>query len=168
LRHGRAAHDHGDVAKESAGLMMFRRQDGRVEVLLAHPGGPFWRSRQQGAWTIPKGGVQDGESTLEAAIREFLEETGVASSEPYLPLGQVTQRSGKIVHAFAFEGTCDPAALVSMETTTEWPPRSGRHISIPEIDEIRFVSIGEARSLLNPAQVILLDRLIGLLDDRHA
>jgi predicted NUDIX family NTP pyrophosphohydrolase len=151
------------VAKESAGLMMFRRQEGRLEVLLAHPGGPFWRSRQEGAWTIPKGGVQEGESTLETATREFLEETGVQACGPYLPLGQITQKSGKVVHAFAFEGTCDTAALVSMETTTEWPPKSGRIIPIPEIDEIRFVSIGEARKLLNPAQVVLVDRLLSTL-----
>jgi predicted NUDIX family NTP pyrophosphohydrolase len=139
---------------------MFRQTEGRLEVLLAHPGGPFWRTRNSGAWTIPKGGIDDGEGPLDTARREFQEETGVTPTGPFLPLGQVTQRSGKIVHAWAFEGSCDPAALVSMETTTEWPPRSGQYIAIPEIDEIRFVSIGEARLMLNAAQVEFLDRLM--------
>ena len=133
-------------------------------MLLAHPGGPFWQTRHEGAWTIPKGGIQDGERASESAIREFREETGVEPCAPFIPLGQIVQRSGKIVHAWAFEGDCDPAALVSMETTTEWPPRSGKHITIPEIDRIQFFSIDQAKLAINPAQVALLDRLVQALN----
>jgi predicted NUDIX family NTP pyrophosphohydrolase len=149
--------------KESAGLLLFRRRDADVEVLLAHPGGPYWTVREEGAWTIPKGGIHTGESPLETAIREFIEETGFEPSGPYIPLGHVTQRSGKIVHAWAFEGDCDPSALTSATTTTEWPPRSGRQIEIPEIDRAGFFSVADGRRLLNIAQVELLDRLTAAL-----
>lgn len=151
-------------AKQSAGLLMFRRKAGRLEVLLAHPGGPFWQGRHSGAWTIPKGGIHEGERASEGAIREFKEETGFEPQEPFIFLGQIVQRSGKIVHAWAFEGDCDPDALVSMETTTEWPPRSGRVIAIPEIDRVRFFTIDEARDVINPAQASLLDRLVRELE----
>jgi predicted NUDIX family NTP pyrophosphohydrolase len=146
-------------ARQSAGLLMFRRDGARLEVLLAHPGGPFWEARHQGAWTIPKGGIHAHETMLEAAIREFREETGFEPCPPYLPLGPIRQRSGKIVHAWAFEGTCDPARLVSVTTTTEWPPRSGRYIEVPEIDRAEFYPIGTARTVINVAQIELLDRL---------
>jgi predicted NUDIX family NTP pyrophosphohydrolase len=96
--------------KESAGLLLFRRSNGSLEVLLAHPGGPFWTGRHDGAWTIPKGGINPGEEPLQTAIREFTEETGFAPEGPYRSLGKITQRSGKIVHAWAFEGNCDPAS----------------------------------------------------------
>ena len=144
---------------------MFRRAATGLEVLLAHPGGPFWDGREQGAWTIPKGGIHDGESPLESAIREFREETGFVPCEPYLLLGHITQRSGKIVHAWAFEGDCDPAALASMEMSVEWPPRSGRQLVVPEIDRVAFFSIEAARIAVNPAQAELFDRLIKLLND---
>ena len=143
---------------------MFRRTPTDLEVLLAHPGGPFWQGRHEGAWTIPKGGIHDGESELETAIREFQEETGFQPSGPYLPLGHITQRSGKIVHAWAFEGDCDPAALVSMDTTVEWPVRSGQRIVVPEIDRVEFFSVPDARAAANPAQVELVDRLVRLLE----
>lgn len=151
------------MAKESAGLLLFRRRDTPIEFLLAHPGGPFWAKRDEGAWTIPKGGVHTDESPVEAAIREFREETGFEPRPPYLPLGRITQRSGKIVHAWAFESDCDPAALVSLTTTTEWPPRSGRKIVIPEVDRVEFFDYEAARHKINPAQVDLLDRLIAKL-----
>ena len=145
--------------KESAGLLLFRRRHGGVEVLLAHPGGPYWTTRHEGAWTIPKGGIQDGEEPLDAAQREFTEETGFTPCGPFLPLGQITQRSGKVVYAWAFEGDCDPSRVQSVLTTTEWPPRSGRQIDIPEIDRVEFFSIARARTLINVAQAELLDRL---------
>ena len=145
--------------KESAGLLLFRRRHGGVEVLLAHPGGPYWTTRHEGAWTIPKGGIQDGEAPLDAAQREFTEETGFTPCGPFLPLGQITQRSGKVVYAWAFEGDCDPSRVQSVLTTTEWPPRSGRQIDIPEIDRVEFFSIARARTLINVAQAELLDRL---------
>jgi predicted NUDIX family NTP pyrophosphohydrolase len=145
--------------KESAGLLLFRRGDGELEVLLAHPGGPFWKDRDDGAWTIPKGGIHPGEDPLDSAIREFTEETGFTPRGPFLPLGSIVQRSGKIVHAWAFEGDCDPSTLTSMTTTTEWPPHSGKRIEIPEIDRGQFFTVSQARRAVNVAQVELLDRL---------
>jgi predicted NUDIX family NTP pyrophosphohydrolase len=147
------------AGRESAGLMLFRRRSGRIEVLLAHPGGPFWASKDRGAWTIPKGGLHHGESALDAAVREFQEETGFAVRPPFVPLGSVRQLSGKIVHAWAFEGDCDPDRLVSVTAMTEWPPRSGRRIEVPEIDRARFFSIEDARDAINAGQAPLLDRL---------
>ena len=149
--------------KESAGLLLFRRRDTGVEVLLAHPGGPFWADKHDGAWTIPKGGIHSGEDRLQAAIREFTEETGFTPEGPYLPLGRITQRSGKLVEAWAFEGDCDPSRLTSEMTTTEWPPRSGRSIDIPEIDRAQFFSVDEARRAINVAQAEFLDRLLAAL-----
>jgi len=145
--------------KESAGLLLFRRREGKLEVLLGHPGGPYWAHRDDGAWSIPKGGMNPGEDALAAAQREFLEETGFSPCGPYLPLGQIVQRGGKVVHAWAFEGDCDPVALQSITTTTEWPPRSGRMITVPELDRVRFFSLSEGRLAINVAQVELLDRL---------
>ena len=149
---------------QSAGLLLFRRGVTGLEVLLGHPGGPFWRQREAGAWTIPKGGIDPGEAPLETALREFQEETGFEPCAPYIPLGTITQRGGKVVHAWAFEGDCDPGALVSVEARTEWPPRSGRYISVPEIDRVAFFTIPEARAAINVAQAELLDRLLAALD----
>ena len=146
--------------KESAGLLLYRRRAGAIEVLLAHPGGPYWIGKHETAWTIPKGGMHPGEGPLETAIREFREETGFEPAPPYLPLGHVVQRSGKLVHAFAFEGDADPALLKSEMTTMEWPTKSGRWIEVPEIDRAEFYSIEMARQVINAAQAELLDRLI--------
>jgi predicted NUDIX family NTP pyrophosphohydrolase len=152
--------------KESAGLLMFRRSAGQLEVLLAHPGGPFWQARDAGAWTIPKGGIHAGEDPLDTARREFIEETGFQPAGPFLPLGSITQRGGKVVHAWAFEGDCDPSTLVSVTCTTEWPPRSGRQIEIPEIDRAQFFPLDAARIAINVAQIELLDRLERTLQPR--
>ena len=146
--------------KESAGLLLYRRRDGLIEVLLAHPGGPYWIGRHEGAWTIPKGGIHAGEDPLETAVREFIEETGFHPSGPYIALGHIVQRSGKMVHAWAFEGDCEPAGLTSTLTTTEWPPRSGRKIEIPEVDRVEFFAIEPARRAINVAQIELLERLV--------
>lgn len=150
--------------RESAGLLMFRRDDARgAEVLLAHPGGPFWEKRHEGAWSIPKGGRDQHETPLEAALREFREETSFEPVGPFHELGYITQRSGKRVHAWAFEGNCDPALARSITTQTEWPPRSGRMIEIPEVDRVAFFAIEDARLVINAGQAKLLDRLIALL-----
>jgi predicted NUDIX family NTP pyrophosphohydrolase len=156
------------IQKVSAGLLMYRCTGGDLEVLLAHPGGPYWESRHKGAWTLPKGGIDAGEQPLEAAIREFVEETGFEPAGPYLPLGYVIQRSGKIVHAWAFEGDCDPSCLCSEMTTMEWPPRSGRHIEVPEVDQVDFFGFEAAHVAINVAQGEFLDRLVGLVADRPA
>jgi predicted NUDIX family NTP pyrophosphohydrolase len=149
--------------RESAGLLLFRDRGAQLEFLLGHPGGPFWETRHDGAWTIPKGGIGAGEDPLAAAIREFREETGLEPQGPFLPLGTITQRSGKIVHAWAFEGDCDPAACTSITTRTEWPPRSGRHVIVPELDRVAFFGYEDARRAINSAQIELLDRLLGVI-----
>lgn len=145
--------------KCSAGLLMFRRRAGALEVLLAHPGGPFWQHKDQGAWTIPKGEFAEPELALDAAQREFAEETGFAVNPPLLPLGDVVQKSGKRITAWAFEGECDPAQLRCNEFELEWPPRSGRRQSHPEIDRVGWFGVAEARRKLLPAQCAFLDRL---------
>ncbi|HET7321287.1 MAG TPA: NUDIX domain-containing protein, partial [Longimicrobiaceae bacterium] len=119
--------------KVSAGLLLFRRGEAGLEVFLAHPGGPFWARRDQAAWTLPKGGVEPGESPLEAAQREFREETGVEPAPPFIPLGSIRQKAGKTVHAWAWEGDADPASIVSNHTSIEWPRGSGRWRSYPEV-----------------------------------
>jgi predicted NUDIX family NTP pyrophosphohydrolase len=146
--------------RESAGLLLFRRRDGVLEVLLGHPGGPYWTSKEEGAWSIPKGGILPGEDPLTGAIREFTEETGFEPAAPFIALGSVTQRSGKVVHAWAFEGDCEPTRLASITTQTEWPPRSGRMINIPELDRVAFFGLSDARRAINIAQAELLDRLV--------
>ncbi len=145
--------------KHSAGLLMYRRRAGALEVLLAHPGGPFWRHRDAGAWSIPKGELEAGEEPLETARREFEEETGVRPRGPYLELPAVQQKNRKIVHAWAFEGDCDPARIRSNTFTIEFPPKSGKMAEFPEIDRAEFFSPAEARRKINPAQAALVDAL---------
>lgn len=147
----------------SAGLLLFRRTAGGLEVLLAHPGGPFWATRDAGAWTIPKGLAADGEDLLAAACREFEEETGVRASGPFLPLGSVRQKAGKVVHAWAWEGDADPAQLRSNLTRAEWPHGSGRWVEFPEIDRCAWFGPAAAREKLNPAQAEFVTRLEALL-----
>ncbi len=147
----------------SAGLLMYRRRNEQLEVLLVHPGGPLWKKRDEGAWTIPKGLVDEGEELLAAAQREFREETGFAPHQPFLSLGSITQKSGKVVHAWAFEGDCDPSQLHSNTFEMEWPPKSGKTATFPEVDRADFFFVGPARKKINPAQERLLDELVRLV-----
>ena len=143
----------------SAGLLLFRRKDGGLEVFLAHPGGPFWEKRDIGAWTIPKGVVNEGEELLAAACREFEEETGIKPQPPFLPLGSIRQRGGKTVHAWAWEGDADPAQTTSNTMDLEWPRGSGKWITYPEVDRCAWFDPQTARKKINVAQAELIDRL---------
>ena len=143
----------------SAGLLMYRLAGGELQVLLAHPGGPFFRTKDEGAWSIPKGEVGPGEDPLAAAGREFGEEIGVVPTGPFLALTPVKQRGGKLVLAWAFEGDCDPSSISCNTFTIEWPPRSGRHEVFPEVDRAGFFGLDEARRKLNSGQVPLIDEL---------
>lgn len=147
----------------SAGLLLYRRRGDAVELFLAHPGGPFWARRDHGAWTIPKGGVLPGEPLLDAAVREFREETGVEPRGPFITLGSVRQRSGKVVHAWAWEGDADPALVTSNTMQTEWPRGSGTWLVFPEVDRCDWFDAASARERLNPAQAELVGRLEQLL-----
>ena len=142
---------------------MYRFRTGQLEVLLAHPGGPFFTNKDLGAWTIPKGLVDEDEDQLVTAQREFEEETGTRPEGDFVPLGEVLQKGGKTVVAWAFEGDLDPAAIRSNTFQREWPPRSGRWRDFPEVDRAAFFSIDEARGKINPAQAEFLSRLERLL-----
>jgi predicted NUDIX family NTP pyrophosphohydrolase len=138
---------------------MYRQPDTGVEVFLIHPGGPYWARKDAGAWAIPKGEYKKGEQPLTAAKREFQEETGFTAGGEFLNLGEITQRSGKVVSAWAFEGDCDPASLISNQCQIEWPPRSGRLIDIPEVDQGRWFTLERARQYIRKDQAELLNRL---------
>jgi predicted NUDIX family NTP pyrophosphohydrolase len=138
---------------------MYRRRAGALEVFLVHPGGPFWARKDAGAWSIPKGEIDPTEEPLAAARREFAEETGLAAEGAFRPLAPVTQAGGKIVQAWAVEGDLDPSALQSNTFSIEWPPRSGRQRTFPEVDRAAWFSLAVAREKINPAQAALLDEL---------
>lgn len=144
----------------SAGLLVYRRRDGALEVLLVHPGGPAWARREEGAWSIPKGEYERGEDPLRAARREFEEELGTPAPDgPVHDLGEIRQRAGKRVRAWALEGDLDVATVSSNTFPFEWPPRSGKMIEIPEIDRAEWFALDVARERVNPGQVPLLERL---------
>jgi predicted NUDIX family NTP pyrophosphohydrolase len=145
----------------SAGVLLFRRRDGApVEVLLVHPGGPYWAKKDEGAWSIPKGELEPGEDPRTRALIEFEEETGTRLDGTGLhELGTVRQRGGKQVVAFACEGDLDASAIVSNTFEMEWPPRSGRRQAFPEVDRAEWFTLEEARRRINPAQAALLDRI---------
>ena len=151
------------MAKTSAGLLMYHIRGGAIEVLLVHPGGPFWRKKDEGAWSIPKGEVESGEELLATARREFHEELGLEAAGNFIPLTPIRQKGGKVVHAWAFEGDCDPAAIRGNTFTMEWPPKSGRAMEFPEVDKAAFFDLEAARRKINPAQAALLDQLDRLL-----
>jgi predicted NUDIX family NTP pyrophosphohydrolase len=143
----------------SAGLLMYRRRGPALEVLLAHPGGPFWSRRDAASWTLPKGEIDEGEDPLAAAIREFTEETGFDPSPPFLPLGELRQKSGKRISAWAFAGEADPAQLHSNLFEMEWPPRSGRLQQFPEVDRVQWFGIAAAAHKLITGQAPFLAAL---------
>jgi predicted NUDIX family NTP pyrophosphohydrolase len=138
---------------------MFRLRGGELEVLLVHPGGPWWSKKDVGAWSVPKGEVGKGEEPRAAAQREFQEELGLVAQGQLIPLGEICQQGGKLVHAWALEGDCDPAALHGNTFSMMWPPRSGQWREFPEVDRAEFFSLSEARRKINPAQAAWLDRL---------
>lgn len=158
-------------AQLSAGILLFRRRGSGFEVLLAHPGGPYWSRQQFASWSVPKGVAENGEALADVAAREFSEETGfelstvaVDGSAAPLDLGEVTLKSGKVVRAWAVEGDLDPALASSNEIEIAWPPRSGRTMVIPEVDQVAWFGVEEARRRAHPAQAAFVDRLVAALD----
>jgi predicted NUDIX family NTP pyrophosphohydrolase len=145
--------------KKSAGILVYRKTERGLEVLLAHPGGPIFRNRDLAAWTIPKGEIEPNELPLDAARRELLEETSFSIPGPFLELGTVKLKSGKIIHAWAGEGDLDLTTFRSARFQMEWPPRSGRTAEFPELDQVRYFDLETARTKLNEAQSLLIDRL---------
>jgi predicted NUDIX family NTP pyrophosphohydrolase len=154
--------------KESAGILLYRTPSGasEPEVLLGHPGGPYWSRKDAGAWSLPKGEIRPGEDLLVAAQRELQEETGITPLGPFVSLGSVIQKSGKVVHAWAALHDESPIALRSNLVEIEWPARSGKRQLVPELDRAEYFSIATARERLNPAQVEFLDRLLAHLAAR--
>ena len=151
------------MAKISAGILLYRRRPAGVEVMLAHPGGPFWAKKDLGAWSIPKGLVNEGEDWLAAAKREFQEETGMAIAGDFVELGAFKQPGGKTIVAFAQEGDFDPASLTSNAFSIEWPPRSGRTAEFPEVDKAAWYSIDEAMDKAAPGQRPIIGALAEML-----
>jgi predicted NUDIX family NTP pyrophosphohydrolase len=154
------------MTKTSAGVLLYRWREGRPEVFLVHPGGPFWARKDAGAWSIPKGEFAADEDPLFAARREFAEETGLTVDGEFLALTPIRQKGGKVVHGFALEGDCDPTAIRSNSFTIEWPPRSGRQRAFPEVDRAGWFGLAEARRKILESQADLLKELELLLRRR--
>ncbi len=155
------------MPKKSAGLLMYRRKNGILQVFLVHPGGPFWEKKDLGAWSIPKGEYTPEEDPLSAAQREFEEETGLKASGPFTSLTPLKQPSGKIIQGWAFEGDCDPKSIKSNTFSMEWPPRSGKVQEFPEIDRGEWFSIEEATQKIQPGQVGFLLELQQMLSNKQ-
>lgn len=150
--------------KQSAGILLYRLKREKPEFFLVHPGGPFWKKKDEGAWSIPKGEFTNGEDPLKAALREFEEETGCQlHSAKYLSLGIAKQKSGKVIFAFACEGDIDETNIISNTFKMEWPPRSGKFSEFPEVDKGAWFAYDLAREKINPAQTFFLDQLINLI-----
>lgn len=147
------------MPKHSAGLLLYRRRGGQLQVFLVHPGGPFWAHRETGAWSIPKGECEPSEDALSAAKREFREETGFSIEGEFVELTPLRQPSGKIVHAWAVEADCDASAVKSNTFALEWPPRSRKMQEIPEIDRAEWFGMTAARRKIHPGQIRLLDQI---------
>ncbi|KPK91068.1 MAG: NUDIX hydrolase [Deltaproteobacteria bacterium SM23_61] len=156
------------MAKKSAGLLMFRRVSGGVEVFLVHPGGPFWARKDEGAWSIPKGEYASGEDPLETARREFQEETGFQASGEFIPLTSLKQPSGKVISAWALEGDCDAASIRSNTFSMEWPPRSGKQQEFPEVDRAGWFTIPAGKEKILKGQAPFLEELSEILKGRKA
>jgi predicted NUDIX family NTP pyrophosphohydrolase len=157
------------ASKHSAGVILFRRGEQGVEFLLVHPGGPFWRRKDAGAWSIPKGQIEEDEEARACALRELEEELGpapVLDPEQLIELGSIRQRAGKLVEAWAAEADFDPAALASNTFSMEWPPRSGSEQEFPEVDRAEWFDLERAREKILPAQAELLDRLLERLESK--
>lgn len=150
------------MPKISAGIVLYRIRDEELEVLLVHPGGPFFRNKDAGAWSIPKGETDGEEDLLAVALRELEEETGLKPAGPFVALKPIKQKGGKLVHAWACAGDCDPTQIKSNTFTIEWPPRSGRMQEFPEVDRAEFFDLATAKEKINPAQAALLEELNSL------
>jgi predicted NUDIX family NTP pyrophosphohydrolase len=151
------------MPKTSAGLLLYKRNNNVLQVFLVHPGGPFFAKKDSGAWSVPKGEIDEGEDALAAAKREFEEETGCRPEGNFILLSSVTQKSGKIVHAWAVEGDCDPRTIKSNAFTLEWPPKSGRMREFPEVDKAGWFTVDEAKEKINHAQAAFLEELMNRL-----
>lgn len=149
------------MVKPSAGLILYRRKNKKLEVLLVHPGGPFWSKKDLGVWSIPKGevDVRDNGNLLSAARREFQEETGCSAEGEFVPLSPITLKSGKVIHAWVFEGDCDATTIQSNTFSMEWPPRSGKRQDFPEVDRAGWFDIEQAKKKINQGQVGFLREL---------
>ena len=148
------------MGNQSAGILLFRRKNNCIEFFLVHPGGPFWQKKDLGVWTIPKGEFADEEEALDAAKREFKEETGTNLSGNFMKLTPVRQKAGKLIYAWAFEGDVDASDIVSNSFKIEWPPKSGRYREFPEIDKAQWFSEHESKEKINPAQIELINELL--------
>ena len=147
------------TSKQSAGILLYRRRSSTLEVFLVHPGGPFWKNKDAGVWTIPKGEFTNDEPALDAAVREFREEIGVTLTGPFQPLSPIRQKGGKRVYAWAAAGDLDPETIVSNTFEIEWPRKSGKNLTFPEVDRGGWFTLAEARGYINPAQIPLLEEL---------
>jgi len=154
------------MAKRSAGILMYRRRDGELQVLLGHPGGPFWAKKDAGAWSIPKGEIDEGEDPLAAAKREFTEETGLRPDGELVALTPIRQKGGKVVLAWAIEGDCDARAIESNVFSMEWPPKSGHMEAFPEVDRAAWLDLAAARDKIIAAQVPFLEQLPSVAVER--
>lgn len=152
------------MAKQSAGLLVYRFQPDGLEVLLVHPGGPFFKKKDEGAWSIPKGELDEGEEGLHTAIRELEEETGYRVKGPFIALSPIKQKGGKTVQTWAAEGDFDTRSFTSNTFTIEWPPRSGRQQAFSEVDKVEWFKLNDAARKINPAQAALLTELVTCLN----
>jgi len=154
------------MAKQSAGILLYRLKDHGAEVFLVHPGGPFWSKKDAGVWSIPKGEMEEKEEALKVAFREFKEETGYELEGDFTPLQPIKQKSGKVVYAWTGEGDVDENKIISNNFEIEWPPKSGKMQSFPEVDRAGWFRLQEAKVKINPGQVPLLEELINILKSK--